>query len=114
MKYRSKPVVKEAFRWMIDEVPEWWKAAKGIKIEVATGSVFIPTLEGTHEAKPGDYIIQGIKGELYPCKPDIFLASYEPVGREHIDSADCWCGPELAGDYTEQGGTKHYLHREPQ
>lgn len=83
MKYRSKPVVKEAFKWMHDEVPEWWRDAEGIKINVYTGSAFIPTLEGIiHEAKPGDYIIKGLHGELYPCKPDIFEKSYDPIGDE--------------------------------
>lgn len=47
-------------------------------------SLIIPTLEGEHGASPGDWIIRGIKGEFYPCKPDIFAASYdsieEPVG----------------------------------
>ncbi len=78
-KFRKKPVVIEAFRWMIDEVPQWWRDAKGIKINVTTESAFIPTLEGEHEARPGDWIIQGIQGELYPCKPDIFVATYERV-----------------------------------
>ena len=78
-KYRKLPVVIDAFRWMIDEVPDWWKSAKGITINVDTESAFIPTLEGTHEAKVGDYIIRGIDGELYPCKPDIFKRTYEPV-----------------------------------
>jgi hypothetical protein len=41
--------------------------------------LFIGTLEGVHRADPGDWIIQGIKGELYPCKPDIFAATYEPA-----------------------------------
>ncbi len=40
-------------------------------------SLYVDTLEGRHEAKPGDYIIKGIKGEFYPCKPDIFLKSYD-------------------------------------
>lgn len=79
MKFRKKPVVIEAFQWMRDEVPSWWTSAKEIKIEVETGCVYIPTLEGTHRANPGDWIIRGIKGELYPCKPDIFEATYEPV-----------------------------------
>jgi len=48
-------------------------------IDAEFGSVFISTLEGTHEAKRGDWIIKGIKGELYPCKPDIFEATYEAV-----------------------------------
>jgi len=80
MKFRKKPVVIEAFRWTIDVVPDWWKwRTDKIMINVQTGSVFIPTLEGTYEARIGDYIIQGIKGELYPCRPDIFEASYEKV-----------------------------------
>ena len=79
MKYRKKPVVIEAFCWTVDEVPQWWVDAKGITVQPATGSAFIPTLEGTHEARSGDYIIQGVQGELYPCKPDIFKATYEKV-----------------------------------
>jgi len=39
--------------------------------------MLIHTLEGTHQANPGDYIIRGVKGELYPCKPDIFELTYE-------------------------------------
>lgn len=79
MKFRKKPIVIEAFKWMTDVVPDWWRAAEGVQIDVATGSAFIPTLEGTHEARPGDFIIQGIQGELYPCKPDIFEATYDRV-----------------------------------
>jgi hypothetical protein len=44
-----------------------------------TDPFIIKTLEGPHIASPGDYIIRGVKGELYPCKPDIFEATYEPV-----------------------------------
>ena len=79
MKFRKKPVVIEAFKYQTDIVPEWFRNANGITVNVQTGSCFIPTLEGTHEAKVGDYIIQGVKGELYPCKPDIFDMTYEKV-----------------------------------
>ena len=41
--------------------------------------MFIPTLEGMHLARQGDWVIKGVKGELYPCKPDIFELTYEPV-----------------------------------
>ena len=78
-KYRKKPVEVEAFQWLVDEVPMWWRARDDIKIGVGTGSAFIPTLEGVHEARMGDFIIKGIKGELYPCKPDIFEATYDKV-----------------------------------
>ena len=43
------------------------------------GVLVIPTLEGNHTASAGDWIIRGINGEFYPCKPDIFTATYEPV-----------------------------------
>lgn len=43
------------------------------------GSLIIPTLEGSHEVLPGDFIIVGVAGEIYPCKPDIFAATYEPA-----------------------------------
>ncbi len=78
-KYRKKPVVIDAFRWTIDEVPEWWKEERGVTINTATGSAFISTLEGVFEARIGDFIIQGIKGEVYPCKPNIFEATYDIV-----------------------------------
>jgi hypothetical protein len=42
-------------------------------------SLSIPTLEGTMQASENDWIIRGVKGELYPCKPDIFAATYEPA-----------------------------------
>ena len=79
-KYRKKPVVISAFQWGVDEVPGWWFArSASFLVDVQTGSVFIPTLEGTHEAKLKDFIIMGICEELYPCKPDIFEATYEKV-----------------------------------
>jgi hypothetical protein len=78
-KFRKKPIEIEAFKWQTDVVPEWWRAKEGITINVATGSAFIPTLEGIMEARVGDYIIQGIQGEIYPCKEEIFKATYEPV-----------------------------------
>jgi hypothetical protein len=54
----------------------------------AQGRVFvqIQTLEGTMRADEGDWIIRGVKGELYPCKPDIFEATYEPAEREEGSS----------------------------
>lgn len=46
------------------------------------GRIFVPTLEGEMRANDGDWIIQGVKGEFYPCKPDVFDASYELVDQE--------------------------------
>ena len=47
-------------------------------------SLTIPTLEGDHKAMPGDFIIRGVKGEFYPCKPDIFAATYHEVDDEYF------------------------------
>lgn len=82
MRYRKRPVVVEAFRWTGDydqtEDPKWIvEAIKAGTVRIEYPSMFIDTLEGTHEAKSGDYIIRGVKGELYPCKPDIFEMTYE-------------------------------------
>lgn len=82
MKYRKKPVVIEAFKWTggpeQTEDPEWIiDAIKGGAVWFGTGCMYIKTLEGTHKANPGDYIIRGVAGELYPCKPDIFEQTYD-------------------------------------
>jgi len=85
MKYRKKPVVIEArqltkdslfplIHWIDGEggkAGEWcWDVERYLTIE---------TLEGNHKATEGDWIIKGVAGEFYPCKPDIFQATYEPV-----------------------------------
>jgi hypothetical protein len=78
MKYRKKPIEIEAVQWTgsnADEIEEFigqvWKAAPD--------RIRINTPEGTMVATPGDWIIRGVAGELYPCKPDIFEQTYEPV-----------------------------------
>ena len=57
-----------------DELP-----GNGVSIDPATGFMLIATLEGVMQAKPGDWIIRGVQGEFYPCKPDIFAESYSPA-----------------------------------
>jgi hypothetical protein len=59
--------------------------------------VTIHTLEGVMEAVPGDWIIRGVKGELYPCKPDIFAATYEPLDGDLGRSGADHPGPGRAG-----------------
>lgn len=84
MKYRKKPIVIEAALYsggkFQGEIPAWIgpEMSKG-KIYRMGPSLFIKTLEGTMEVKSGDWIIQGINGEIYPCKPDIFEKTYEQV-----------------------------------
>lgn len=85
MKYVKKPVVIEAFSLVPGElIPNWFTEAmdSGKVTLISDGSglrAYIETLEGTMFAAPGDYIIRGIYGELYPCKPDIFKQTYDPV-----------------------------------
>jgi hypothetical protein len=89
VKYRKKPVVIEAERYekgmedgflllcdniVVGSNDPRAKAFKSVPV--------IQTLEGPHQISPGDYIITGIKGERYPCKPDIFELTYEPVGED--------------------------------
>ena len=77
-KFRKKPVVIEAFQWHGEALPDldWASAPEG---NPGTPVLPIPTLEGTMYASLGDWIITGIHGEHYPCKPDIFAATYERV-----------------------------------
>jgi hypothetical protein len=94
MKYRKKPVVIEAVQWDgtgvgLREIEAFMGAdafgSLGVSRYGRTGGLFflvITTLEGAMRANPGDWIIRGIKGEYYPCKPDIFEATYEPVEEE--------------------------------
>lgn len=88
MKYRKKPVVIEAvqFNGLDDylKIIEWMKSehntfARANEVRYETPIMLIPTLEGMMAANPGDWIIKGVKGEFYPCKPDIFEATYEAV-----------------------------------
>ncbi len=87
MKYRKKPAVIEAMHYLGPVTPsvrafnafdEWLKANQGDRACRRDGAdLIIPTLEGEMRASPGDWIIRGVQGELYPCKPDIFEATYE-------------------------------------
>lgn len=80
MKYRKKPVVVEAIKWTgenVDEVKAFFGNDRGYMF--CAGSVCIDTLEGRMRTNIGDMIIKGVAGEFYPCKPDIFAATYEPV-----------------------------------
>lgn len=79
MKYRKKPVVIEAVLWNGDNYKEVIDFAENKILFDALGNIWIATLEGDMIAKKGDYIIKGVQGEFYPCKPDIFAETYEEV-----------------------------------
>lgn len=82
-RYTKKPVTVEAVQWTGDNRKDIWDfctlAYFNTDFETGDLHLMIQTLEGTMEASVGDYIIKGIKGEFYPCKPDIFLLTYDPV-----------------------------------
>lgn len=88
--FRKKPVTIEAHQWGMQndwQMPDWLRAvalppSAGVPLKIGsvmrTGeNLSISTLEGIMTARPGDWVIRGVKGELYPCKPDIFAATYE-------------------------------------
>lgn len=79
-KFIKKPLEIEAFRFEFDDVPEWF-TGDGVEIVESKEDFYclIRTLEGTMRGEIGDYIIKGIKGEIYPCKADVFNLTYEEV-----------------------------------
>lgn len=77
-RYRMKPIIKEAFRYNIDPRPDWFTEKVNAR-EVITydDGCKIGTLDGIMRANVGDYIVKGILGEIYPCKAEVFLHSYD-------------------------------------
>lgn len=82
-RYRKKPVVIEAMQYRPGENCAELHAWLGLEHHDESChpdvEMYIDTLEGLMTAQPGDYVIRGVQGELYPCKPDIFAATYELV-----------------------------------
>lgn len=77
-KYRKKPIVIEAIQWdglNLAEIQEF----AGDKAGLVNGKLHVHTVEGSLYAGLKDWIIKGVQGEFYPCKPDIFAATYEEV-----------------------------------
>jgi hypothetical protein len=88
-KYRKKPIVVEAHQYDGTKITwkailDWMQNGTYVEPEVPEGTpnvtmFSIPTLEGPMFVKAGDYVIKGVQGEFYPCKPDIFEETYEVV-----------------------------------
>ena len=78
MNYRKKPVVIESIQFNGDNLKECEVFIEG-NFDNSLNYPNIKTLEGIMHVSKGDYIIKGIKGEFYPCKPDIFEQTYEKV-----------------------------------
>jgi hypothetical protein len=81
--YRKKPVEIEAIQWdgnlTTIEGIQSRSVCETVYQDLGDKAVIIETLEGNMRAEVGDWIIRGVKNELYPCKPDIFAATYDPV-----------------------------------
>jgi len=72
MRVRKRPIVVEA--------TQWWKHGDHPEVRIHSPTQgFITTLEGGHVVSPGDWVIRGVAGEHYPCKPEIFEKTYEKV-----------------------------------
>jgi len=89
-KFRKKPIEIEAFRFYIDYIPDWFMdkvSSNDITLincdykrySINEAYCEIKTLEGVMRGNGGDYIIRGVYGEIYPCKPDIFNKTYDAV-----------------------------------
>ena len=89
-KYRKIPVEIEAFQFYVDAMPDWFMDAVTNNIVILRNCNYkkysieeayceITTLEGVLRCNGGDYIIKGVKGEIYPCKSDIFEMTYEKI-----------------------------------
>jgi hypothetical protein len=81
MRFRKKPVVVEAIQWdgnlsTVEKLMEG-STCESVEQDLCDPALVIVTLEGKMRAEVGDWIIRGVKGELYPCKPDIFTQTYE-------------------------------------
>lgn len=80
-KYRKKPVVVEAeqFDGTLECAERLASKYRDVWVDWTSGKLRVYTLEGIIFASPGDWIIVGVNGEVYPCKPDVFAKTYEPV-----------------------------------
>lgn len=114
MRFRKRPVVIEAIQYtgenerevrrFIGEVPSIGSLATPPKIP-------IKTLEGLTWASVGDWVIRGVKGEVYPCKPDIFALAYEPADPRPVPESgvttDCpWCRRSYGSPHTCSEGAQ--------
>lgn len=78
-RYKKKPVEVEAVQFLANNFSDVVKFTNDTAHSFVDNTCIIPTLEGEHIATVGDFIIKGVKGEFYPCKPDVFAATYERV-----------------------------------
>lgn len=115
VQYRKKPVVIEAMQLVADPSDEFNDAINafmaGCDWVGDRDGIDIRTLEGVMHADPGDWIIKGVKGEFYPCKPDIFAATYEPATQTAVPSVPegMVLAPHYRG-YAKLGSGGYFLY----
>ena len=119
MKYRKKPVVIEAFRYGMESRPDWFdtKVTSNdiityVGTDIRDSSQYyceIKTLEGIMRGNCGDYIIKGVQGEVYPCKPDIFEMTYELVSTSSQTEISDEEIEEYAMGYYNNNGGEYYV-----
>lgn len=111
-KYRKRPVVIEAMQFTedhADAIQEFiGRDRENGTARNGPSYVEIRTLEGTMHAVPGDWIIKGVAGEFYPCKPDIFEATYEPADGQGAGTEPGSCG--LCGNPLPEGEEMFKYH----
>lgn len=103
MVFQKKPVYIEAFRLGYDKIPVWFQEQVRMNnvsnidafLENVNEIVKIKTLEGVMNATQGDYIIKGVKGEIYPCKAEIFNETYDFIKLRHIEDGEDITGVEV-------------------
>ena len=78
MKFKKKPVTVEAAKFYMDDLLKGKLKWQGI-VYLGGDGAFIDTLEGRMKVSEGDWIIKGVKGEYYPCKPDVFERTYDKI-----------------------------------
>jgi len=88
-RFRKRPVEIDAIQWTADNMEEmkkfltgaiyWFSPEMGKSLDKKNWTLCVITYEGTSVCSVGDWVIKGVKGEFYPCKPDIFTLTYEEV-----------------------------------
>jgi len=111
MKFRKKPVVVDAVKFDGLNFTECEKFIGKQNYDNTLNYPNVKTLEGTMAVNVGDYLVKGVKGEIYPCKPEIFEMTYEPVSMEHIESPDCWCEPTLIQAIDDEHDCEVWAHK---
>lgn len=117
MEYRKKPVVIEAFMYGVSPMPDWFmdkvtsnEIITYVGTDIRDSSEYyceIKTLEGVMRGNCGDYIIKGVKGEIYPCKPDIFHMTYELLD-DHIGDANKMVSDKVLFEQATVAMEEHY------